>query len=254
MARSDRHYMVDSRVIGRIVERAGLTDDDVVLEVGAGHGELTEILSGAAGRVVAFEIDMAASENLRRRFAGTNVEIICADVTKMELPVFTKCVSNLPYSISSAFTLRLTELEFELAVLTYQMEFAHRLLAVPGNKGYSPVSVLAGYSFDVKIEERVPRTAFRPRPSVESAVLMLKPRLPPYKLEHPEFFRRFLAAAFSHRRKKMKGSLTACELSGERLQERHLLGIPNELLEQRAEELPPERLAGISDALYHNLQ
>jgi len=255
MARSDQHFMVDERVTRRIVERAELTGDDVVLEAGAGHGELTELLSERAGRVLAFEMDRNMSEALRHRFHCSNVEVFCADVTKAELPKFTKVVSNLPYSISSAFTRRLIESDFELAVLTYQMEFARRLLAGPGEKGYSPISILALYSFEVEIAERVPRTAFRPRPSVESAVVILKPRPPPYSVNHPEFFRRFLAAAFSHRRKTLRRSLlTAGEVLENHLTVGLLRGISEELLGRRAEQIPPQRLAVISDTLYENLQ
>ena len=254
MPKSDKHFMVDTRVMGRLIEHAKLMSDDVVLEVGAGHGALTSLIAEKAGRVIAFELDRAMSETLRNRFRGTVVEVICGDFTKAELPRFTKCVSNLPYSISSAFTRRLMELEFELAVITYQLEFARRLLAGPGDDGYSPISILARYYFNVEIAERVPRTAFRPRPRVDSAVVWLQKVVPPYMVEHPDFFKGFLAAAFLHRRKTLRRSIMSTgAISTIPLTPDKLHGIPGELLGRRAEELTPEDLAFISGILYQNL-
>ncbi len=254
LPKSDHHFMVDSRVMARLIEHAKLTTEDVVLKVGAGHGELTSLLARKAGRVIAFELDRAMSETLRSRFRGTGVEVICDDATKAELPVFTKCVSNLPYSISSAFTRCLMELDFELAVLTYQLEFARRLLAGPGDDGYSPISILARFYFNVEIAERVPRTAFRPRPRVDSAVVLLQKRVPSYRVDHPDFFKSFLAAAFLHRRKTLRKSLISTGvISTVPITPDKLHGIPGELLGRRAEELQPEDLAFISGILYQNL-
>jgi 16S rRNA (adenine1518-N6/adenine1519-N6)-dimethyltransferase len=135
------------------------------------------------------------------------------------------------------------------------MEFARRLLARPREDGYSRLSVLAQYRARVEIMERVPRTAFRPRPRVDSAVVRISPRTPPYPVGRPEFFGTFLAAAFSHRRKTLRRALLdAGTLLPRRVVPGHLQGLPPELLERRAEELTGERLAVVSDALHQNIQ
>jgi 16S rRNA (adenine1518-N6/adenine1519-N6)-dimethyltransferase len=126
---------------------------------------------------------------------------------KMMFPKFDVCVSNLPYGISSPITFRLLEHDFRVAILMYQREFAQRMVASPGKPAYSRLTVSVYYKAKCEILEHVPRTAFYPQPEVDSAIVRLSPRKPPFVLESEKFFFDVVNALFSQRRKKIRNSL-----------------------------------------------
>ena len=104
---------------------AELKSEDVVLEIGAGIGNLTERLARKAKKVIAIELDPALVNILHDRFDNVgNIEIIAGDALKVDFPEFDKVVSNLPYSISSEITFKLLRHKFKLGILMYQYEFA----------------------------------------------------------------------------------------------------------------------------------
>ena len=144
-----------------------------MLEIGPGTGNLTEALAARAGRVYAVEVDPDLAAQLAGRFS--NVQVINADALTVELPDYNKIVSNLPYQISSKITYRLLSRPFELAVLMYQREFAQRMTATAGSKEYGRLAMVVGFFCQVEILENVPKTAFRPVPQVNSAIVRLRP-------------------------------------------------------------------------------
>jgi len=243
----DQHFLTDKRVLGRIVEYGRLNSSDTVLEIGAGYGNLTEALANKAGRVIAVEADVKLAESLKKL---KNVEVITGDALKIEFPPFNKVISNLPYSISSPVTFKLLGYKFDLGILMYQYEFARRMVALPDNKDYSRLSIAVQYYADVEILETVPRTAFSTRPQVRSAIVKLTPRPPPYKVKDEDFFMRFINAAFSQRRKKLRNAiLNNAGLLGIKDREGILENLPADLIEKRAEALTPQELAGVADIL-----
>nr|QNO48545.1 ribosomal RNA small subunit methyltransferase A [Methanosarcinales archaeon ANME-2c ERB4]QNO48948.1 ribosomal RNA small subunit methyltransferase A [Methanosarcinales archaeon ANME-2c ERB4] len=245
MAISDQHILIDDLVLHNIIEYADLHHRDVVLEIGAGTGVLTEELRKRACKVIAIESDAAFAEMLNRRFENTNVEIIHGNALKVEFPEFSfnKIVSNLPYSISSEITFKLLKYPFKMAVLMYQYEFARRMAAPHGSKEYGKLSICVQYRARVELLEIVPPEAFSPEPSVRSAIVSVTPHAPEYEVSYPAFFSRFLTAVFSQRRKKLKNSITA--FTG--VKDLKNLGITGEVLDKRPEELPAAELALISD-------
>ena len=244
MARPDQYTLIDDLVLQRITGYARLHEGDVVLEIGAGTGVLTEKLAEHSFRVIAIESDASLARLLSQRFKDTNVEVIHDDALKLTFPRFNKVVSNLPYSISSKITFKLLKYPFEKAILMYQYEFARRLAASCGSKDYGKLSICVQYLADVELLEIVPPTAFSPQPGVRSAVVRLVPKTPEYEVADRTFFSRFLTTVFSQRRKKLKNSIVA--FTGVRT-----LGLPDDLLKRRPEELPAAKLAEISDILYY---
>ena len=126
-------FLTSHSVVRDIVDLAEISKQDDVLEIGGGFGILTQQLAEKARHVHVIEIDpslvMALGDALKD---FTNVNIIDGDALKVDLPKVTKIVANLPYSISSEITFRvLREMDFEVAFLMYQKEFASRLVASP---------------------------------------------------------------------------------------------------------------------------
>ncbi len=150
----------------------------IVLEIGAGDGRLTEILSKQnPKRIYAVEKDSRFAGLLQDKFCcvGEQVIVLEGDFLKMELPTFDVAVGNIPYYISSAIIFRLAVLPIEMAVLVVQKEFAQKMVAKPGEKNYGRLSVTAQVAFDIRLERIIPSHLFKPRPKVDSALIVLKP-------------------------------------------------------------------------------
>jgi 16S rRNA (adenine1518-N6/adenine1519-N6)-dimethyltransferase len=216
-----QHFLRDSRIARAIVELAGLTRDDLAVEIGPGTGALTSLLADAAGHVVCLEVDDTLIQRLRTRFDGTpHVEIRRADARHFpyeELRALRPSpqgkavvVGNLPYSVSKPILFRLVEARaFDLMVLTLQKEVAERLVAGPGSKRYGSLSVLTQLVADVEIAFTIPPGAFTPPPSVESAVVRMTPlKAPRASVGDEAFFRRVVKAAFGQRRKTLGNALS----------------------------------------------
>ena len=203
-----QHFLWDTRVVERIVGHAELRGDETVLEVGPGKGVLTRALAERAGHVVAVEKDPEMVDVLQDEGLPPNVEVILGDALKVDFPPFDKCVSNLPYGISSDFTFRLLEHPFELAVITYQREFAERLAAPVGSEDYGRLTVNTFVKAEFETVETIPPGAFRPRPRVASMVVRLRPRaVPPFPMADAALFDAVVRAAFQHRRKTLRNAL-----------------------------------------------
>jgi len=244
--KKDQHFLIDEKVLDRIIEYGQLNSSDTVLEIGAGYGNLTEKLARKAGKVIAIEADTELASSLNR---FENVEVIIGDAMKHNFPHFNKVVSNLPYSISSPVTFKLLEYEFDIGILMYQYEFAKRMVAAPGSKDYGRLSITVQYHANVEILEFVPRLAFSAPPQVSSAIVRLVPRLPPYEVKNEDFFMKFIKAAFSQRRKKLRNAIlnNAAYLG---IEDKTMEKLPFDIIDRRAETIFPEELARLSDILY----
>ncbi|AIU70135.1 16S rRNA methyltransferase [Thermococcus eurythermalis] len=199
-----QNFLIVPDIIERNVERAELSEKDTVLEIGPGLGVLTKELAKRAGKVYAIEKDRRIIEILRNEYAWPNVELIEGDAVRVEWPSFDKMVSNLPYQISSPVTFKLLRHDFERAVLIYQLEFAERMVAEPGDKNYSRLSLMVQAKANVEVVERIGRGAFWPRPKVDSAVVVIKPKP---RDERIELNKDLVKALFQHRRSTVVAAL-----------------------------------------------
>lgn len=251
-----QNFLVDSSVLEREISYADVRQADTVLEVGPGVGNLTELLARHAGKVYAVETDTRMVEILRERL-GRRVEIIEGDFLKVKLPAFDKAVSNIPYSISSPLTFRLLSHGFRSAVLTYQKEFAERMVAKPGERSYSRLSVATYYYAEVEMLEVLPPEAFYPQPEVDSAIVRLTPKGRPFEVNEERFFA-LVRGLFSHRKKTLKKALffalsDAFGIDDKGKRREIAATIEGELAERRVFTLAPEELAGICGALEETL-
>ncbi|NJE55160.1 16S rRNA (adenine(1518)-N(6)/adenine(1519)-N(6))-dimethyltransferase RsmA [Thermococcus sp. 21S9] len=215
-----QNFLIVPDIIERNVERAELSERDVVLEIGPGLGVLTKELARRAGKVYAIEKDRRIIEILRSEYSWPNVELIEGDAVKVEWPEFNKMVSNLPYQISSPVTFKLLKHEFDRAVLIYQLEFAERMVAKPGDKNYSRLSLMVQAKANVELVERIGKGAFWPRPKVDSAVVVIEPRLRDERIELDE---NLVKALFQHRRSTVASALKKSA---------HMLGIDKRKLKE----------------------
>lgn len=247
-----QHILVDGNVLRRLVDAAGLSAADTVLEVGPGIGTLTEELCSRCGRVVAVEADrrmVAAMADLLG--PRVNLEVVEGDAMRVDLSSLfsrderVKVVSNLPYGIATPLIIRLLkELpQVEIMVVTVQRELADRYLATPASPAYGSVSAKVQSLCRVRRLSVLPPTVFFPPPQVQSAIVHLERKEPPLPSGEIEPFFRFLDACFSSRRKMLVNALgggRSPHVSRSAVEEalRRLELSPT----CRAEELPVERL------------
>lgn len=251
-----QNFIIDGDVLKREISYADITESDTILEIGPGVGTLTELLAEHAGHVFAVETDARMIDILKER-AFENVEIIKGDFLKVELPKFDKVVSNIPYMISSPLTFRLLSQGFEVAILTYQKEFAERMVANPGERNYSRLSVATYYFADIELLEVLPPEVFYPAPDVESAIVKLTPKKKPFKVTESLFFD-MLRGLFSHKKKILKKalffSLSDVFGIGSKEKRREIIDSFDEnLTKRRVFTLAPEELAGICNTLEEKL-
>ncbi|MGQ9538182.1 MAG: 16S rRNA (adenine(1518)-N(6)/adenine(1519)-N(6))-dimethyltransferase RsmA [Candidatus Bathycorpusculaceae bacterium] len=207
--RLGQHFTVDPSIFQRMAECVALAHDDVVLDIGAGLGLLTRFLAEKCGKVLAVEVDLRLVEILREHLKDlTNVVVIEGDVFKVQIPLFNKVVSIPPYSISSALIQWLFNKDFDCGVFVFQKEFTNRLLASVGSEDYGWLTVLTYHHFEVELFDEVPKWAFYPQPKVDSAIVRLKPRVPPsFHVKDEAFFKRLVQTLFTQRNRKVRNAV-----------------------------------------------
>jgi 16S rRNA (adenine1518-N6/adenine1519-N6)-dimethyltransferase len=247
--RLGQNFLLDESVVKRQVGFADLSSEDTVLEIGPGLGNLTEELLKTGAKVVAVEQDREFCRFLTRRF-GDRLQLVQADAVKAFLPEFNKVVSNLPYQISSPITFKLLDIGFDVAVLMLQREFAERMVAKPRSEDYGRLSVGVYYRAECEILMSVHPHAFWPQPKVDSCVVRLVPKKPPFEVRDKDAFSLVTKAIFSHRRKKIMNSLLSdpavAAMIGS-VEKGSLERLP--YASSRAGELSPEMIGELADAL-----
>ena len=247
----DQHFLVDDRVVDRIPTfLPESADTSHILEIGGGPGVLTDRLLAVADHVTVIERDPTFAAHLREEFAAEidaeRLTVIEGDALEVELPEFTACVSNLPYSASSEIAFRLLPLDRPL-VLMFQKEFADRMGADVGADDYGRLSVSAQHYADCEIVEYVPNTAFDPQPAVQSAVVRLTPREPDYEVDDERFFLDFVKAIFTQRRKTIRNGIrNTAHISGLDAPDAVVEAADEELLGRRAGKVAPKEFAALA--------
>ncbi len=206
-----QNFLIDGRVLDRIVQGAGITKEDDVLEIGPGIGALTQVLCEAAHHVRAVEIDRELIPILEKSLSDyDNVDVINADIMDTELrdlyPGPFKVVANLPYYITTPIVMKLLESDADIESITVmvQKEVAERMQAAPGGKDYGVLTLSVAYHAEAEIIANVPPNCFMPRPDVSSAVIKLRRRSEPAVTPRsPDHMFRLIRAAFSQRRKTL---------------------------------------------------
>ena len=215
-----QNFLIDPHVLDKIIGAAGITKDDMVLEIGPGIGTMTQYLSCAARQVVAVEIDKNLIPILEDTLQGfDNVEVINEDVLKLDLAKLAqekndgkplKVVANLPYYITTPIIMGLFENQVPVSSITVmvQKEVADRMQAGPGTKDYGALSLAVQYYASPYIAANVPPNCFMPRPKVGSAVINLtRYQEPPIQVADEKLMFRIIRASFNQRRKTLANGM-----------------------------------------------
>lgn len=216
-----QNFLIDTHVLEKIIDAAGVTKDDLVLEIGPGIGTMTQYLCENARQVVAVEIDKNLIPILEDTLSAyDNVEVIQNDILKVDInkiaqeknggrPI--KVVANLPYYITTPIIMGLFESHVPIENITVmvQKEVADRMQVGPGTKDYGALSLAVQFYAEPYIVANVPPNCFMPRPNVGSAVIRLtRHQNPPVEVKDEALMFRLIRASFNQRRKTLVNGLT----------------------------------------------
>ena len=216
-----QNFLIDERVLEKIISAAEVNKDDFVLEIGPGIGTMTQYLAENAREVMAVEIDKNLIPILSDTLSAyDNVSILNADILKVDIakiveeknggkPV--KVVANLPYYITTPIIMGLFENQVPVDSITImvQKEVADRMQVGPGTKDYGALSLAVQYYAKTKIVANVPPNCFMPRPNVGSAVIRLQTHVdPPVKVKNEKLMFGIIRASFNQRRKTLQNSVS----------------------------------------------
>jgi 16S rRNA (adenine1518-N6/adenine1519-N6)-dimethyltransferase len=221
-----QNFIVDPAFAETIVRRAGISSEDIILEIGPGVGALTVPLARIAKKIFAVEIDQRIIGILNTQIlvgGFTNVSVIQKDILAVDMGALSKdagdnivVMGNLPYNISSQILVRLIHERKHIsrAVLMFQKELSQRVMAEVGCKDYGRLSVMLRYCSDIKKLIDVKASLFYPKPKVDSEILELKfkKRIEDQATDESFYFK-VIKAGFGNRRKTLKNALTASELN-----------------------------------------
>ena len=258
-----QNFLIDTRVLERIIEAAEITKDDCVLEIGPGIGTMTQYLAESAREVIAVEIDKMLIPILADTLSDyDNVTVINEDILKVDIgkiveeknggkPI--KVVANLPYYITTPIIMGLFESHVPLKSITImvQKEVADRMQVGPGTKDYGALSLAVQYYAKPEIVANVPPNCFIPRPNVGSAVIRLtRYDAPPVEVKDEKLMFALVRASFNQRRKTLVNGLSNASelnLSKEKITEAlEEMGLPATV---RGEALTLEQFAQLSNIL-----
>jgi len=264
--RLGQNFLTDGEVIDDIIEAADIQPDDIVVEIGAGLGFVTEQLVDYAKKVIAIELDEDMVRELQK-IKADNLEIVHADILKTDISQFgdnIKIVANIPYYITSPIIAHLVGEVDDLnnknrnsiseIVMMTQYEAAKRITAdeTAEQKAYGLLSILAQFYADVEMVRFVGAKSFFPSPKVNSAVIKFRVRKEPLlRLSDYSFFKKVAKACFGTRRKNLKNSLAVGGFSKEVIQKAlNELNIPETV---RGETLSIAKIGELSEKLKENL-
>jgi len=266
-----QNFLIDLNILDVLVRGADLSRRDVILEVGTGMGSLTRHMAPHVGQIVTVEIDRELQALAKRELdQHPNITMLSLDVlrnknhlrdevlecvrSKLELipNAQFKLVANLPYNVATPIISNLlsTNLVPERMVVTIQRELAERIVAPPGCKDYSALSIWMQSLCDCEILRMLPSSVFWPRPKVESAIIRILPK--PEKrarIVDLPYFHTTLRALFFHRRKFLRSQLlTASQDRLSKPQVDEILARLGHSESLRAEQLSVEQIIELLEA------
>lgn len=256
--RFGQNFISDGNLLRSIVDKADLSDSDVVVEIGVGGATLTRALSERVKKVIGFEIDKNLIPVIAESLSGVeNAEVVFKDFMKVDLQQLEKeigenycVVANLPYYITTPIIMRLVE-ESSLCkkiVVMVQKEVADRICAKPSTADYGSITVAVASVADAEIVADVNRKMFYPQPNVDSAVVKIDINRSKYEIKSRSALRNAIKTAFSSRRKTLANNLiNTLKISRKTAEE--ILKSANVDVGVRGETLSVEEFIRLADAI-----
>ncbi len=258
-----QNFLIDARVLEKIMDAAEITKEDCVLEIGPGIGTMTQYLAERAKKVIAVEIDSNLIPILQETLADyDNVQVINEDILKLDIETLVKTenggnpikvVANLPYYITTPIIMGLFEQHVPLDNITVmvQKEVADRMQVGPGTKEYGALSLAVQYYAKPYIVANVPPNCFIPRPNVASAVIRLtRYTEPPVQVRNEKLMFQLIRASFNQRRKTLVNGIgNSSETPYSKEQTAKALEAMGLSITVRGEALTLEEFARLSDEL-----
>lgn len=209
-----QYFLIDHEVAERIVESIEPSEVDVVLEIGAGKGVLTELLVDKVKKLLVVEIDKNLCNFLTEKFKNkNNIEILNTDFLKINFNNFgfnnLKIIGNIPYSITSKILYKLYEGNnfWQVCVLMLQYEVGRKLTAKPSTSEFSQLTLVTDFYTKVNLLFKVDRNCFVPQPKVDSCVVKFVPNKEFLDFKHKDKLFWLISSVFKHKRKTLINSL-----------------------------------------------
>lgn len=247
-----QNFLCDENILRKIYGTISPTEEDLIIEIGPGSGNLTKWLQKYNCNIICFEIDTSLKVKLDK-IKNDKTAIIYEDFLKIDLKEKIKeytyeniyVIANIPYYITTPIIEKLTkeEVNIQEMVLMVQKEVADRFSAKPGTKEYGYITVWLNYFYEIKKSFDVKRTCFYPVPNVDSSIINLKTK----NSKNTDFnkFDRLIKSAFQFKRKTLKNNLKQYNLP--KIEE--ILNNYGLSLNNRAEEIPLNVYIDIIDNL-----
>lgn len=223
-----QNFLISEPVVTSLV-KAGEVEGEEVLEIGAGTGVITEKLAEKAGKVYAVEKSTTLVNHLQQRFEDDeNVEVIEEDILDYDFSDIDRCVSNLPFQLTSDILEKLGENQVQSALIV-QDELADKIVAEPGSSNYGRFTIRMNYYFIPVKMRTVGKTNFYPAPEVDAAIIKLYPNRERHGVENEEQFFETVRALFTHKRKKVRNAFVDA---------RHIFEIEKDRARELRDEVP----------------
>lgn len=251
-----QNFIKDESVVNKIINKADIPDDTLVIEIGPGAGSLTKELVKKAKNVVAYEIDVELEDYLDElEMDHSNLKIIWDDFLKRNIKEDIKSynykklyvVANLPYYITTPIITKFIDDDIVVddMIIMVQKEVAQRLLAKPNSKDYGSLTVFLNYHFNIEKLFDVSRNVFIPKPNVDSSIIKLSSKSNKLKVLNLDVFYKLVRDSFRFKRKTLRNNLDGYDL--DKIVD--VLNKYNKNLNVRAEALPLEVFVDISNNL-----
>jgi 16S rRNA (adenine1518-N6/adenine1519-N6)-dimethyltransferase len=251
--RLGQNFMVEPSIFQCMAKYASLSQDDVVLDIGAGLGFLTRFLADKCKYVLAVESDSRLVSFLHAELRDLpNVELIEGDVLNVQMSQFNKVISVPPYYFSSSLLLWLFNKNFECGVLIFQKEFVNRLVASVGSEDYGWLTVVAYYHAEVELFDEIPKWMFYPQPEVSSIIVRLElKKRPPFTLKDKVLFKQLVQTLFTQRNRKVRNAVLPFMKSKHVTTAENVVELADSLPfhDKRVRELAPEDFGALANAL-----
>ncbi|NQU73439.1 MAG: ribosomal RNA small subunit methyltransferase A [Candidatus Omnitrophica bacterium] len=255
--KAGQHFIIDRNIVDKLIRFADIGNEDLVLEIGAGIGNITRDIANVAKTVYALEFDKVLCNVLKTTLSGyVNIKPICQNILKFDFKAYgqkqkLRIIGNLPYYITTPILERIIENKdyIEDALLMVQKEMAERMLAKHGGKTYSPITCYVQYYTRPELKSIVKRNSFFPKPEVDSVLIYLKVLdTPSISVNNEKLFFKIVKTTFNQRRKMLSSSLGYKKRLGvDKEQARQILLKAGVAADKRPEALSLEEFARITN-------